>query len=109
MSLRPKGLKPVMGRFTVTIVLDKRRRRKNSDCDNRAKAIMDCLQRMLVFEDDSMADSVTVSWGEANGARVEIAPSEQYDARKDLAGSITDGFRTIRERVATGGPAWEPK
>lgn len=35
--------------------------------------------------------------------------ADAYDAMKDLSGSITEGFRTIRERVAAGGPGWERK
>ena len=35
--------------------------------------------------------------------------SSDYDGQKDLAGSIDEGFRTIRERVAAGGPGWTPK
>lgn len=31
----------------------------------------------------------------------------EYDARADLAGSINEGFRAIRERVAAGGPGWQ--
>lgn len=32
-----------------------------------------------------------------------------YDAQKDFAGSLDVGYQAIRERVANGGPAWEPK
>jgi hypothetical protein len=32
-----------------------------------------------------------------------------YDGPKDLARSISEGFRAIRERMANGGPGWEPK
>jgi hypothetical protein len=31
-----------------------------------------------------------------------------YDARKDFAGSLEDGYAAIRQRVASGGPGWEP-
>jgi hypothetical protein len=34
---------------------------------------------------------------------------EHYDANADLAGSLGEGYRAIRERVANGGPAWTPK
>jgi len=33
----------------------------------------------------------------------------QYDAEKDFAGSLEEGYRTIRERVAAGGEPWVPK
>lgn len=32
-----------------------------------------------------------------------------YDANKDFAGSLQVGYDAIRERVANGGPPWEPK
>ena len=33
----------------------------------------------------------------------------EYDADKDMAGSLEEGYRAIRERVAAGGPGWKPK
>jgi DNA modification methylase len=30
-----------------------------------------------------------------------------YDKNKDLANSLDEGYATIRERVAAGGPGWE--
>ncbi len=33
----------------------------------------------------------------------------EYDAAKDFGGSINDCYTAVRERVATGGPTWEPK
>lgn len=71
---RREGLCRVAGRFTASIVLDKRRRRGKVDCDNRIKAVLDALQRMLVIDDDSMADKVTVEWGEATGVKVTVMP-----------------------------------
>jgi hypothetical protein len=35
------------------------------------------------------------------------APRE-YDANRDFAGSLNEGYRAIRERTAAGGPGWEP-
>jgi len=32
-----------------------------------------------------------------------------YDANTDLAGSLDDCYAAVRERVAAGGPSWEPK
>lgn len=34
---------------------------------------------------------------------------DTYDAQDDLAKSLDEGYRAIRNRVAAGGPAWEPK
>lgn len=33
----------------------------------------------------------------------------EYDGQDDMAKSIAEGFRVIRERVANGGPGWSPK
>lgn len=48
-----------------------------------------------------------VNWQYWIGRRA--AQTSGYDARQDLERSITEGFRAIRERVANGGPGWEPK
>jgi Holliday junction resolvase RusA-like endonuclease len=103
---RRKGMGRVAGRFTTSIVLDKRKRRKNTDADNRVKVVLDCLQRMLVIDDDALADKVTVEWGEANGVKVVVKPT--YDPHKDFANSLNDGYSAIRERVAAGGQGWKP-
>ncbi len=33
----------------------------------------------------------------------------EYDGQKDFAGSLEVGYAAIRERMASGGPGWEPK
>lgn len=38
-----------------------------------------------------------------------VAERDGYDGQADLAGSIELGLRVIRDRVAAGGPGWEPK
>ncbi len=38
-----------------------------------------------------------------------FAALDDYDADKDFAGSIQEGFKVIRERMANGGKGWEPK
>lgn len=35
--------------------------------------------------------------------------SNGYDGQDDMAKSIAEGFRVIRERMANGGPGWTPK
>ena len=37
------------------------------------------------------------------------ARDEPYDAANDFSRSLDDCYRAIRERVAAGGKAWEPK
>lgn len=72
MVARRNGNARVWGRFTAKLILDERQRRKNSDADNRVKVVMDALQRMMVIDDDALADKVSVEWGKANGVRVEL-------------------------------------
>lgn len=33
----------------------------------------------------------------------------EYDANKDVEGCFSDAYAAIRDRVAAGGPGWEPK
>lgn len=33
----------------------------------------------------------------------------EYDSAKDVEGSFNDAYAAVRERVAKGGPGWEPK
>lgn len=66
---RPK----VHGHFAATITLSDKARK--GDADNRAKAVLDALQRCEIIENDSLADSVTVRWGYApEGCRVMLVP-----------------------------------
>lgn len=66
---RPK----VHGHFAATITLSDAARK--GDADNRAKAVLDALQRCAIIENDSLADSVTVRWGYApEGCRVMLTP-----------------------------------
>ena len=33
----------------------------------------------------------------------------EYDAKRDFANSLDEGYAAIRNRMASGGPGWEPK
>jgi hypothetical protein len=37
-----------------------------------------------------------------------LGDADDYDAADNLAGSIQEAFRVIRERMAAGGPGWNP-
>lgn len=69
---RTKDNARIWGRFTAKIVLDAHRSKRRIDADNFVKPVMDALTRMMVIDDDSLADSVEVVWGESNGAWVEL-------------------------------------
>jgi len=38
-----------------------------------------------------------------------LKPCDWYDAAKDVSGSFDEAYRAVRERMASGGPGWEPK
>lgn len=33
----------------------------------------------------------------------------RYDSTKDIEGSFADAYAAVRERVAAGGPGWQPR
>lgn len=47
-------------------------------------------------------------WRHRGAPTLTYGPAE-YDAQKDFAGSLEVGYAAIRERMANGGPGWEPK
>lgn len=55
--------RPMRGHFDVEITLDETKRA--GDADNRAKVVLDWLQRVELIENDKLADNVRVGWGEA--------------------------------------------
>lgn len=66
----------VRGRFSITIILDEKRR-GSSDADNRAKALLDYLEKgARVIENDRFADAISIRWGYAPaGCTVTIEAS----------------------------------
>ena len=75
-SARPlhwrRGAK-VFGRFACEIWIPRGTR---GDLDNRAKAILDWLERVGVIEDDRLCDRLVVSWWGGAWARVRLAPAD---------------------------------
>ena len=67
-----RGLKPIKGPFDIFITLSEKKRRKNADLDNRVKVILDAVQRFGLIENDSKCQTLTASWGAAEGALVTI-------------------------------------
>lgn len=52
-------------------------------------------------------------WRETDYGRIEpsadlVRAISDYDAAKDFDGSINACYAAVRERVAAGGPMWEP-
>lgn len=84
MATRPRP--KVSGHFIAIITLSDKKRRSNADADNRAKALMDALQRCEIIENDSLADSVTIRWGYApEGCMVTLRAVEEVSPRQEAA------------------------
>ena len=77
MATRPRP--KVAGHFDITITLHDAKRR--GDADNRAKGVLDVLQRAGVIENDSKADHVSIGWGYApEGCCIRIYPVAAKEA-----------------------------
>lgn len=67
------GRGAVSGPFTIAIILSRHKRRKNADLDNHGtKAILDLLVSHKVIDDDSLAERITVEWGDCQGWYAEV-------------------------------------
>jgi hypothetical protein len=40
--------------------------------------------------------------------RIDTPDAPAFDVERDIHESVREGFRAIRERQASGGPAWKP-
>lgn len=65
---------PIKGHYRMTIMFSEAGRRSNTDLSNRGlKAIEDALVELGTLEDDSLADSISLAWGDCRLAmRIEI-------------------------------------
>lgn len=69
------GKGSIPGPFSIDIILSRKKRRKNADLDNHGtKAILDLLVTHKVIEDDSLAERITIEWGDCEGWYAEIRP-----------------------------------
>lgn len=50
------------GRFVFLLMLSEKNRRKNSDADNRIKAVLDFCTNMGLIEDDKLLQVGTFGW-----------------------------------------------
>lgn len=77
-----RGVKPIMGRFTATIVC----KRSQLDLDNNSKCVLDYLQSRNFIVDDKLCEELTLRWGEApTGCRVFLSPClTMADVRRNL-------------------------
>lgn len=65
----------ITGPFTIAIILSRKKRRKNADLDNHGtKAILDLLVSHRIIEDDSLAERISIEWGDCTGWFAEISP-----------------------------------
>lgn len=64
---------PIEGPIKVKILLGKPDNRKR-DIDNLLKAPLDLLVALGLIENDSLVQSLSISWAEVEGALVEVRP-----------------------------------
>lgn len=62
-----KDKKSIQGAFVCQIVIDRSKRHKLADIDNFIKPTMDLLQTHNIIENDNLAESVHIRWGNAGG------------------------------------------
>lgn len=63
---------PIEGPFEVYMTFSEKRRRWNSDLDNRIKTTMDALQRFRLIENDSKCQKLTATWGPVEGVFIRV-------------------------------------
>ncbi len=69
------GKGSISGAFTISIILSRKKRRKNADLDNHGtKAILDLLVTHKVIEDDCLAEKISIEWGDCEGWYAELRP-----------------------------------
>ena len=68
--------KPIVGAFSMSIVLDDKKRGKR-DLDNCVKVVLDHVQRLGLIENDKLAEEISVRWGRllTGGCLVQIFPA----------------------------------
>jgi Holliday junction resolvase RusA-like endonuclease len=72
-DLQGKGSIP--GPFVIDIILSRKKRRSNADLDNHGtKAILDLLVSHKIIEDDSLAEKISIEWGDCEGFYLELRP-----------------------------------
>ncbi len=65
----------ITGPFTISIILSRKKRRKNADLDNHGtKAILDLLVAHKIIEDDKYAERISIEWGDCEGWYAEVRP-----------------------------------
>ena len=70
-----KPFRCIVGAFTYHLVLNRAKRRHNSDGENRVKHCVDYAQRIGIIENDKLAEGGSWSWGEClHGAMLSIHP-----------------------------------
>lgn len=84
---------PIKGAFEVTMTFSDRKRRWNTDLDNRIKTTLDALQRLKLIENDSKCQKLTAMWGPVEGVFIrafKFVDTPHGDSSKttcDLVGS----------------------
>lgn len=69
---RHKRQGAIIGAFVCQIVVDRSKRHKLADIDNFIKPTLDLLQTFNIIENDNLAESVHIRWGDVPNAAMKI-------------------------------------
>lgn len=75
--IRCRNQEPVSVPFSASIAL--RRPSKRSDLDNRAKAILDCLQHYRVIKNDNLCERLSMTWDAGLSAECVVIIQEAQE------------------------------
>lgn len=72
----------IIGRYRLTITLERKSDKNRRDLGNYEKAISDVLVSMRVVQDDSFSEEIIMRWGNVSGAHVlvESVPHDGIEA-----------------------------
>lgn len=71
-DMNGKGTIP--GPYSLSLILSRKKRRKGQDLSNLVKAIEDLMVTHKIVEDDSLAERITLEWGDCDGFYAEVRP-----------------------------------
>jgi crossover junction endodeoxyribonuclease RusA len=63
---------PIVGPYEVHMTFSIKKRRKNTDLDNRIKAVGDALQAFGLIENDSKCEDLKATWGPVEGVFIRV-------------------------------------
>lgn len=64
--------KEIAGHYALHLIVQRPATKRRCDLGNLEKCVSDVLVKMRVVEDDSLADKITLEWGDVAGCRVTV-------------------------------------